>query len=163
MASLNETFAAQDMPAGNGNFEPLPAGWYTATITGAQLKFTKSGTGEYIAIRYDIKGPTHSGRVVFGNLNIRNQNPKAEEIGRQQFGDLMRSCGLAKVNDTDQLIGNDLQIKLGVERSEQYGDRNDVKGFKPNEGGFKAASAIPAATPAAAAAPAKAAPPWARK
>ena len=161
MASLNETFAAQDMPAGNGSFDPLPAGWYTATITGAELKPTKSGTGQYIAIRYDIKGPTHSGRVVFGNLNIRNQNPKAEEIGRQQFGDLMRSCGLAKVNDTDQLIGNSVQIKLGVERSEQYGDRNDVKGFKPGEGGFKATPAIPSDVPAAA--PTKAAPPWARK
>lgn len=165
MASLNETFITENMPVGNSNFEPIPAGWYNATMTGAEIKMTKAGTGQYIAIRYDITGPTHQGRVIFGNVNIRNANPKAEEIGRQQLGDIMRSVGLAKVSDTDQLIGGQLQIKVGVEKSEQYGDRNDVKGFKPIAGGFTASApkAMPSTVSTPAAAPAKAAPPWAKK
>jgi len=163
MANLGETFEVSALPQGNtGNFEPLPPGWYSATMSAAEIKNTKTGTGQYIALRYDITGPTHQGRVVFGNLNIRNQSPKAEEIGRQQLGDICRAIGLARVGDTDQLIGNSLMIKLDIEKSEQYGDKNQVKGFKPIAGG---APSVPVRSSVqnVAAAPAKAAPPWAKK
>jgi len=157
MALLNEVFSVDNLPAPTtGNFEPLPAGWYTVVVNGAEIKNTKAGTGQYIAVRYDVTGPTHQGRVVFGNLNIRNPNPKAEEIGRQQLGELMRAIGLSSVQDTDQLIGGQLSIKLDVRESEQYGASNDVKGFKSS-------GAPMAAAPAKTSAPAKAAPPWVKK
>lgn len=162
MSFIGETFKAEDMPQGNGgDFAPLPAGWYTATVAGAELKTTKAGTGQYISVRYDITGPTHEGRVVFGNLNIRNPNPKAEEIGRQQLGDLMRSTGLAKVEDTDELIGGHCQIKLTVSKSEEYGDSNEVRSWKPADGASPMPK--PAAQSSAPEAEEKAAPPWARK
>ena len=163
MANLGETFEVSALPQGNtGNFDPLPPGWYSATMSAAEIKNTKTGTGQYIALRYDITGPTHQGRVVFGNLNIRNQSQKAEEIGRQQLGDICRAIGLARVGDTDQLIGNSLMIKLDIEKSEQYGDKNQVKGFKPISGG---APSVPVRSNVqnVTAAPAKAAPPWAKK
>jgi hypothetical protein len=165
MAFLNEEFNVNELPQGNGNFEPLPAGWYTATISQSELKATKAGNGQYIKLRYDITGPSHQGRVVFGNLNIKNANPKAEEIGRQQLGDIMRAIGLAKVTDTDQLIGGQIAIKLEVKQDEQYGASNEVKGFKSVSGSVAPATAsIPSKTAAPApAAPAKAAPPWAKK
>jgi hypothetical protein len=165
MAFLNEEFNVNELPQGNGNFEPLPAGWYNATISQSELKDTKAGNGQYIKLRYDITGPTHQGRVVFGNLNIKNANPKAEEIGRQQLGDIMRAIGLAKVTDTDQLIGGQIGIKLEVKQDEQYGANNEVKGFKSLSGSAApAAAVIPAKAAAPApAAPAKAAPPWAKK
>jgi hypothetical protein len=166
MAFLNEEFNVNELPQGNGNFEPLPAGWYTATISQSELKATKAGNGQYIKLRYDITGPSHQGRVVFGNLNIKNANLKAEEIGRQQLGDIMRAIGLAKVTDTDQLIGGQIAIKLEVKEDAQYGASNEVKeGFKSLSGSAApAAAVIPAKTAAPApAAPAKAAPPWATK
>ena len=164
MAFLNEAFDVNELPqgTGGGDFSPLPAGWYTVTITQAELKDTKAGNGQYIKLRYDVTGPTHQGRVVFGNLNIKNPNPKAEEIGRQHLGDIMRAIGLAKVTDTDQLIGNSLSIKLEVKESEQYGASNEVKGFKSVSG---SAAPVAASMPAAgaSAATAKAVPPWAKK
>jgi len=156
MAQLNETFSVDALPQATNNYEPLPAGWYTAVVNGAEIKNTKAGTGQYIAVRYDITGPTHQGRVVYGNLNIKNPNPKAEEIGRQQLGELMRAIGLSTVQDTDQLIGGQLSIKLDVRESEQYGASNDVKGYKSS-----GSAPPPAAVKAAA--PAKAAPPWVKK
>ena len=166
MAFLGQTFNADDLPQGN-TYEPLPPGWYTATITAAELRPTKDGSGQYIKVRYDITGPTHQGRVVFGNLNIKNASAKAEEIGRQQLGDLMRAIGLARVTDTDQLIGGVLSIRLDVRAAdEQYPARNEVKGFKAITGSvptFAAPAASPAASAPASAGPAKAAPPWARK
>lgn len=157
---LNETFDLGNLPEGNtGDFTPLPDGWYTAFIAKAELCTTKAGTGQYIKLRYDITGPTHQGRVVFGNLNIRNPNPKAEEIGRQQLGDIMRAIGLAKVADTDQLVGGAIQIKLVTRHQEGYEPSNDVKGFKSVEGGSmpKPAAAAPAAASAAVT------PPWGKK
>jgi hypothetical protein len=166
MAFLNETFDVNQLPQGNSNFEPLPAGWYTVTITQAELKDTKAGNGQYIKLRYDITGPSHQGRVVFGNLNIKNANPKAEEIGRQQLGDIMRAIGLAKVTDTDQLIGGQIAIKLEVKEDAQYGASNEVKGFKSVSGSVAPAANVPPfvkQAEAAQAATAKAAPPWAKK
>jgi len=164
MAFLNEEFNVDNLPQGTGSFDPLPPGWYSATITGAELKNTKSGSGQYIAVRYDITGPTHQGRVVFGNLNIRNPNPKAEEIGRQQLGEIMRAIGIAKVTDTDQLIGATLQIKLEIRHQEGYEPTNEVKGYKSLNGSAPVPATTPAAAPAPApAAPAKAVPPWAKK
>ena len=165
MAFLGQTFDANDLPQGNGgNYDPLPAGWYNANITAAELKPTKDVSGQNIKVLYDITGPTHQGRVVFGNLNIKNASAKAEEIGRQQLGEIMRAIGLAKVTDTDQLIGGSLQIKLEVKHQEGYEPNNEVKGFKSASGAVPALAASPAQKAAAApAATGKAAPPWAKK
>jgi len=162
MSYLNEEFSIDTLPQGNGNFDPLPPGWYTADITKADLAPTKARNGSYIKLRYDITGPTHQGRVVFGNLNIKNPNPKAEEIGRQHLGEIMRAIGLTRVSDTDQLIGGSLSIKLEIRQDEQYGASNEVKGFKAAGGSTAPAPFAPApSSPAPAAA--KAAPPWAKK
>ena len=161
MAFLGETISVNDLPISDaGNYDPLPVGWYTAHISSAELKSSKSGNGQYIAVRYDITGPSHQGRVVFGNISVRNANPIAEEIGRRELGDIMRSIGLAKVSDTDELIGGALSIRLDIKEAQgDYKARNEVKGFKALEGSpttFKAAAPAPSG-------PAKAAPPWAKK
>lgn len=155
MAFLETEYKIDDMPEGT-SYELLPAGWYSAKITEADLKDTKSGNGQYIKMRYDITGLTHEGRVVFGNINIRNPNPKAEEIGRQQLGDIMRAIGLGKVSDTDQLIGGELQIKVRVKPAEgEYDAQNEVRGFKALGGG--------APEPKDAKSESASAPPWAKK
>lgn len=161
MAFLGEDFNVDDLPQGNsdGDFKPVPEGWYTAKIAQADLKPTKDGTGQLIKVRYDILGPTHQGRVLFGNLNLRNKSPQAEEIGRQQMGDICRSIGITRIQDTDQLIGGELSIKVVIKpASGQYPEGNEIKAFKAISG-----SSAPA--PAATSAPAAtgSAPPWARK
>ena len=162
MAFLGESFTADDMPQSDRSYDLIPDGWYTATITKAELGMTKAGNGQKIDVRYDITGPSHEGRVVFGNLNIRNPSQKAEEIGRQQLGEIMRAIGLSKVEDTDQLIGGTLQIKVGQSKPQEgYEVRNEVKGFKAVGGSAAPAANAPAA-PAATSAPGGAKPPWAK-
>lgn len=135
MAYLGQKFEIEKMPENEKNFEPLPAGWYTATIGSAWVGTTKSGTGQYIAVRYNITGPTHAGRVVYGNLNIRNESGTAERIGLAQFGELMKSLGLRAISDSDELIGGDVQIKLSIREKPGYEPSNDVRAFKPVDGG----------------------------
>lgn len=148
---LDEVFTIDSVPASTNNYDALPAGLYEATIANAEIKDSKSG-GKYINVRYDITGPSHAGRVVFGMITIANANPKAEEVGRQQLGDLIRAIGLDKLADTDQLIGGQLIIKLDVETSETYGEQNRVRGFRTATKGSKPAAAATTNTP-----------PWAKK
>ena len=156
MAFLDQAFDVSELPQSESNYDLIPPGWYTAKITKAEVKATKNGTGQYIAVRYDIVGPSHQGRVVFGNLNIKNANPAAENIGREQLGQIMRAIGLARVTDSDQLVGGDLQIKVAIrEAKDGYEASNDIKGFKAVAGG-----SLPTPAPAA---QASSAPPWAKK
>ena len=134
MASLDMEYNVSEMPVGNGQFDPLPDGWYQATITKADVKPTKTGGGQYIAVRYDITGPTHEGRIVFSNINIKNSSSVAENIGRQQLGEIMRAIGLAKVVDTDELLGADIYIKLATRKQEGYEATNEIKGYKAVDG-----------------------------
>lgn len=170
MALLSQSFDANELPQTTSSFDPIPEGHYDATITQAELKPTNDGTGQYIKLRLDITGPSHQGRVVFSNLNIKNASAKAEEIGRQQLGEIMRAIGLAKVQDTDQLIGGAVNIKVAIraartdERTgKTYDAGNEVKGYRAAGGSApvampKVASAAPAAAPTKGAAP-----PWAKK
>src|SRR5690625_617720 len=132
---LGQTFSANELPEGNdGEFNAIPAGDYQVEITEASLQDTKSGTGQYIKLRMDILGPTHQGRVLFSNLNIRNQSEKAEQIGLQQLGDVIRAIGVPSLNDTDQLVGGNLTVKVKVKDDPEYGDangkRNDIAAYK---------------------------------
>lgn len=160
MALLSQSFDVNDLPASTGDYGPIPDGWYSVTIKGADLKPTKDQTGEYIAIRYDVTGPSHSGRVVWGNINVKNKSTQAEEIGRQQLGSLLRAVGIHSLQDTDQLIGANLSIKVSTRTSEGYEPTNEVRGFKAIDG-----AALPQvdSAPKAEAAPTKAAPPWQKK
>ena len=169
MAFLGESFGIDDLPQSDRNYELIPEGWYTATITKADLGQTKSGTGQKIDMRYDIVGPTQQGRVIFASVNIRNQSQKAEEIGRQQLGEIMRAIGLSKVEDTDQLIGGQLSIKIKIrqptDKDKAAGyteDKNEVAGWKSVSGGATPMPAASSSAPAASSAPGGAKPPWAK-
>ena len=153
MASFS--FDASSVPATEKNFEVLPPGWYSASLTAAEVKQTKSGSGSYVRVEWTISGPTAQGRKVWSNYNTRNENPKAEEIGRQQFAELCRAIGVSKIDDTDELVGGVCSIKLKVrEASGGYDAQNEIQSHKAIEG-----SAPPAAKPAAAKGPKL---PWAK-
>ena len=131
---LDTPINVDELPVAQYDNSPLPEGEYTAVIKDAEIKQTKAGTGQYIKVRFDITGEKHAGRVVFSNVNIRNPNPKAEEIGRQQLGELARAVGLKTITDTDQLIGGQCQIKVVIRQSEGYDPQNEIKRYKAIEG-----------------------------
>ena len=127
---LENEFSVNDAPEAS-EFSLIPSCWYQANIEDAELKSTKAGTGKYISLKYRIDGPMHAIRVVFRNLNISNPNHTAEEIGRRDLASIMRAIGLAKVRDTDQLIGGNLEIKLSIRaETDQYEARNEVKSYR---------------------------------
>jgi hypothetical protein len=151
-------FDASEVPAAERSFELLPAGWYSATVTGAEVRATKTGTGSYLRVEFTVADP--AGRKVWSNYNVRNQNSAAETIGRQQLAELLRAIGKPRLGDTDELLGSAVSIKVKVrEAANGYDASNEVSGSKSLDGAAPPAPAAKAAAPAAA----KAAPPWAKK
>lgn len=158
MSNIGFNLNVNDLPE-EKSFAPLPAGEYSVSISGAEIKDTKAGNGKYINLQLTVTGPTHEGRILFSIVNIQNASSKAEEIGRQQLGSIMRAIGLADLDDTDQLIGGNLSVKVVV--GEYNGEpKNEVKGYKAISGSVPPA---PSAKPSTGAAPAASAPPWAKR
>lgn len=146
MAKLPQAVNTNDF-ADDIGFEPLPAGWYTAQIVDSELKESKAGmTG--LNLQFEIIGPTHAGRKIFNWFNLYHEKATVKEIAERQFSTLCRACGLGGVvDDTDHLHGRPLQIRLTVSKSEQYGDGNDVKGYKATSTGAPGVPGVPAAAP----------------
>ncbi len=165
MAYLGQTYHQEDLPQ-QDSYDPIPAGWYDATIKDADIKESKSG-GKYINIQFSITGPTNQGRTVFDIINFINKNTQTVEIAHKQLGSLIRAIGLPRVQDTNELVGGTCSIRLGLTKpTDEYPEiRNEVKGYRVIEGSrpvFNTPKASVDAIPAPAAA-GKSAPPWAKR
>ena len=145
----------------DNSFDLIPAGWYQMFISNAELRQTRSG-GSMISVTYDITGPTHQGRKIFGNFNWENANPVAQEIGRKQFAQQIRALGLPGIQGLDDLINLPFDGKVGIQKSKdpQYEDSNRVTAFAAagsKSGGEQVSQPVAAPKlPARPAAPAKA-------
>jgi hypothetical protein len=146
------SFDTSEIPVSDRSFDLIPAGWYAATVTGAESRDTKSGTGKYLRIEFTLADP--AGRKVWSNYNVKNDNAAAETIGRQQLAEVVRAIGKKTIRDTDELLGCVLSIKVKI--------RDAANGYEASNE-VAAAKAIEGSAPPKAAAPAKASPPWAKK
>ena len=134
----------------------IAPGKYPAVINATDIKATKSGTGQYLEIEFQIIDGDYAGRRIWERLNINNENKKAEDIARERLAALCQALDIATLTDSDQLI--DGQVVLGLEIDRKEPDRNRVSGFWALDG---APVAAPAPKPAAApAAPAAGRKPW---
>ena len=72
-------------------FELIPDGIYAFDVTKVEVKPTNDGTGKRLNVELTITTEGFAGRKIFDGLNIRNVNPKAELIGKQQCAALFAS------------------------------------------------------------------------
>lgn len=165
MASLN--FDANAVEPSEA-FDVLPKGKYLCMAVSSQIKPTKSGTGDYLEITFEVLDGAGKGRKIWERLNIRNQNKKAEEISQRQLSALCRAVGVMNLVDTDQLHNIPVVLDVEIEQREGYDPQNRVKSYSPS-GSTAPVAAAPALrttapAPAAQAAPAAAATPvWKKK
>jgi hypothetical protein len=146
------SFDTSEIPVSDRSYDLIPAGWYAATITGVEARDTKSGTGKYLRVEFTLADP--AGRKVWSNYNVKNDNPAAETIGRQQLAEVVRAIGKHTIRDTDQLLGCVLSVKVKI--------RDAANGYEASNE-IAASKALDGSAPPKAAAPTKASPPWAKK
>jgi hypothetical protein len=132
MAALGRTIDGTQAP--ESSYDALPAGWYRARITEATQKPTSTG-GTRLNVRFDLTSGAQ-GRVVYNGYNIRNANPKAEEISIRELQALANACGIGALTDDQQLVNRECEIKLTIKNDPERGPQNEVKGYKPASGGF---------------------------
>jgi len=165
MSSLRDLIGSEGLPEREQrDFECVPDGWYQAEVVSADVRQTKAGTGSYLSVQFAINGPSHAGRRVWQNYNLRNPSATAERIGREHLGELVRALGIGTPQDSDELIGNACEIRVTTKEQQGYPPRNEVIGARspatPAPATAKPSAKKPAAAPAAAGG---SAPPWARK
>jgi len=151
MATLN--FNANDVEP-NAAIEAIPAGKYTAVITESELKPTKSGSGQFLELTFEVIEGEYKGRKVWARLNINNPNNKAEKIARGDLSAICRAVNVMQPKDSVDLHNLPMEITVKCKKRDDFTDlTNEIKGYAP-----KGTSVNPAAP-----APQKAAtPPWKR-
>jgi len=131
MAALPDVFKASEVE-GSSSFEVMPEGWYIAQITKSEFKENSKGTGKYLALSFTIVDGQHSKRMFFTNLNLVNQNPTAVEIANRTLKDICTACGLDEIEDSEELHGIPMAVKLKVKPSEgKWPERNEPVAYKP--------------------------------
>lgn len=134
------------------SYDAIPPGWYPAVITESEMRETRAGTGQYLALTLELVDCAYAGRRVWTNLNLHNPNPKAVEIAHRDLASICRAIGVMQPRDSEDLHFRKFEVKLAVQKDNA--DRNEAKGYRALEG------AAPAAKPAAA--PKTSTPPWKR-
>lgn len=135
-------------------FDIIPDGVYAFSVIKVRVDPTKDSTGKRLNVELAIDSGPYEGRRVFDGLNIRNKNPKAEAIGREQCAALFKSCGVGG-NDASALVGCSGKMKLGTQPEQNgFEARNVVKRYL-----FDAQSAPASKSTDAPAAPGKRKPP----
>lgn len=152
MAKLN--FNASEVAPQQSGYEPRPAGEYTMQVVNSDMRTTKSGTGQYLWLEFDILNGPVRGKY-FERLNLFNDNAKAVEIANRQLSAICNAVGLVSLQDSEQLHMKPLKVVLKVSESKDGSLQNTAKYLPLN-------AAPAAAAPAPAAAPAAAAKPWER-
>ncbi len=83
MADLSGFDANQVEPS--SDFEPIPAGKYQAVITDSEMKQTKSGTGSYLQLSFQIIEGPYQNRLLWARLNLDNPNETARKIAQGEL------------------------------------------------------------------------------
>jgi hypothetical protein len=80
------------------------------------------------------------GRRFWTMLNLWNSNPTAVEIAQRELSSICHACGKLRVADTEELHAIPMLVRLAV-KSDSYGEKNEVKSYKPANGGAPQQSA----------------------
>lgn len=115
-------------------FEPVKPGSYLMQVDDAEVKETKSGTGEYVSVKFLIREGEYEGRTIYHMFNIKNDNPKAVEIGLGQLKTFMKCSGQSNfvLKSVTDLIGLSA-VGVVKNRTDEYGEKAVISYFKPAE------------------------------
>ena len=121
--SLN--IAIDPANASAGSQGALPDGVYPMKIVDAADKVSKKGNR---MIEVVLETDDAKAQRVWHYFNLFHSNPDVQRIALSEFTQLGMAIGVAKVDNTDELIGRQLSVTLKTDTSE-YGDRNKAVKF----------------------------------
>jgi hypothetical protein len=118
------------------DLEPIPAGKYVAVITDSEMKPTKSGSGNYLQLTFQIIEGEYANRLLWVRLNLDNPNATAVEIARRELSSICRSVGVLVPTDSTDLHNLPCLIHVRVKRRSDTGElQNEIKGYSKKDAG----------------------------
>ena len=127
MADLSGFDATQVEPT--NTFEPIPAGKYLAMIVESEMKPTKSGTGKYLQLAFEIIEGPHQGRVLWSRLNLQNPNPTTVQIAKAELSAICHATGVLQPRDSVELHNLPIEITVKCKHRTDNGEiTNEIKG-----------------------------------
>ena len=132
MADLGGFDASQVEPT--VNFEPVPAGEYEIAIIESAMKPTKSGSGQYLELVFQVIEGEHRGRQLWSRLNLENPSEMAVKIARAELSAICRAIDVLRPADSVQLHNLPLVIKVGCTSRADNGElTNEIKGYESRQ------------------------------
>ena len=114
-----------------GSFEPMPEGVYELQAESFEQKVSKAGN-TYISVQYRVTGENYNNRVVWENFTVTGANPTVA-ISRIKAWYIATGRGPDELNLTREsmaeMMGQGFLARIGIEKSEQYGDKNKIDSF----------------------------------
>jgi hypothetical protein len=132
MAHLGD-FNANDVQPAVG-FDPIPAGKYLAVIADSELKPTKSESGNYLELRFQVIDGEHKDRLLWSRLNLENANATAVKMARAELSAICRAVGVMAPKDSIEL--HDLPLMITVAHKQRAGNgeiTNVIKGYSKKD------------------------------
>jgi hypothetical protein len=84
-------------------FDTFPAGTYELELIEGEVKPTAKGDGELFKHKIRVISGEYEGRLLFGQFNLSNPNPTAQEIGQSEFKALRDVVGVPDPEEPEDL------------------------------------------------------------
>lgn len=110
----------------DAGLSPVPRGNYKVMIVDSELKPTKNGAGEIIKLSLQIIEGAFQGKTILTNINWKNKNATAQNIGHAQLSAICHATGMLIPQDTVQLHNLPMGVEVALTPDGKY---NDVKAF----------------------------------
>ena len=152
MSTLN--FNANEVEPSAG-FDVIPAGKYNAVISDSEMKDTRSGTGRYLQLEFEIIDGEFKNRKLWARLNLENPNADAVRMARADLSAICRAVNVLTPKDSLELHNLPLVITVRCKKNQDDEMTNEIKGYAP-KASAKASTSAPQTG-------ADNNPPWARR
>ena len=140
MSTLN--FNATEVEPSAG-FDVIPAGKYNAVISDSEMKDTRSGTGRYLQLEFEIIDGEFKNRKLWARLNLENPNPDAVRMARADLSAICRAVNVLTPRDSLELHNLPLVITVRCKKNPDTDEiTNEVKGYAARDTAGTAASGI---------------------
>jgi hypothetical protein len=130
MAKLDAGFDQNNVPEGDKDFAPIPAGMYKARVIESNEYENKKRTGRIIELVWQIDGPTHANRRIWQQINYIHKNSTTQGIGQREIKEVGQAVGVWPVGDTGDLHGKPCSVRVTVKNDPGYEPSNEIKKVK---------------------------------
>jgi len=164
MADL-QGFNANDVEPAE-DFSPLPAGKYLAAVIESEWKVTKTGSGRYLQLTFQVLDGEYKNRLLWARFNLENASATAVKIARSELSALCRAVDVIEPQDSIELHDLPVLVIVKLKKRPDTGELdNEIGGYSPRNPPPPSAPAAPPTAPSRPVAPpypVATVPPWKR-